>query len=137
MSDTGKILAVGDYEVGYGKPPKQHQFKKGCKSPNPKGRPKGAKGLKTLVCAAAEAPAEYVLNGKKTKATRMEVALHQLTLKAAKGDIKAIEKTTQLYSQYGPPSPVDESSIDTAADAASLEYLVELATKFSKTKNDE
>lgn len=29
-----------DYEIGYGKPPKEFQWKKGCKSPNPKGRPK-------------------------------------------------------------------------------------------------
>ncbi len=35
-----------DYEVGYGKPPKQYQWKKGCKSPNPKGRPKKIRTLK-------------------------------------------------------------------------------------------
>lgn len=35
-----------DYEVGYCKPPKKYQWKKGCKSPNPKGRPKKPKTLK-------------------------------------------------------------------------------------------
>ena len=35
-----------DYEVGYKKPPKQYQWEKGCKSPNPKGRPKKIRTLK-------------------------------------------------------------------------------------------
>jgi hypothetical protein len=30
----------GNYEVGYGRPPKEHQFRKGGPSPNPKGRPR-------------------------------------------------------------------------------------------------
>lgn len=29
-----------NYEVGYGKPPEQFKWQKGCPSPNPKGRPK-------------------------------------------------------------------------------------------------
>jgi hypothetical protein len=124
--------ADADYKVGYGKPPKQHQFKKGAKSPNPKGRPKGAKGLKTILCAAAEAPAEYILHGKKTKAQRIEVAAAQLTMKAAKGELKAIDKLMQLYSQYGPPSAVDESMIDAEADAATMDELLNSAAKFSR-----
>lgn len=31
---------TGDYSVGYAKPPKEHQFKKGERSKNPRGRPK-------------------------------------------------------------------------------------------------
>jgi hypothetical protein len=30
------------YVVGYGRPPREHQFKKGAPSPNPKGRPAGS-----------------------------------------------------------------------------------------------
>ena len=44
MSSDRKPRPPGprDYEVGYGKPPKEHRFKKG-QSGNPRGRPKDAK----------------------------------------------------------------------------------------------
>lgn len=35
-----------NYEVGYGKPPKEFRWEKGCKSPNPNGRPKKIRTLK-------------------------------------------------------------------------------------------
>lgn len=40
------------YDVGYGKPPKEFQWKKGCSSPNPKGRPKKIKTLKEALQVA-------------------------------------------------------------------------------------
>ena len=35
-----------NYEVGYCKPPEEYKWKKGCPSPNPKGRPKKIRTLK-------------------------------------------------------------------------------------------
>ena len=35
-----------NYEVGYKKPPEEYKWKKGCKSPNPKGRPKKITSIK-------------------------------------------------------------------------------------------
>lgn len=34
-----------EYDVGYCKPPEEYKWKKGCKSPNPSGRPKKIKNL--------------------------------------------------------------------------------------------
>jgi hypothetical protein len=38
----------GDYEVGYGKPPRQTRFKQG-QSGNVQGRPRGSKNLTTVM----------------------------------------------------------------------------------------
>jgi hypothetical protein len=44
-----------DYQVGYGKPPRETRFQKG-QSGNPRGRPCGAKNLNTRVREALKEP---------------------------------------------------------------------------------
>jgi len=76
------------YKVGYGRPPKPHQFPKG-RSGNPKGRPKGARGLKTDLKAELTSLVAITENGKTKKITKQQVVLKSLVAKAAKGDTKA------------------------------------------------
>ncbi len=62
------------YEVGYGKPPMQGRFPKG-RSGNPKGRPKRAKGFRTIVRQQLETPVEVRVSGRVTKISKRELMI--------------------------------------------------------------
>lgn len=84
-----------DYEVGFGKPPKHTQFQKG-RSGNPKGRPKGSKSIPELVRKIFDE--KILVNGPRGQCwmTKLEAGITQLAIKAAKGDLKAINQAIQL-----------------------------------------
>lgn len=90
MTDTPK-----PYDVGYKKPPKHTQFKKG-KSGNKKGRPKGARGLKTDLQAELGERITINENGKSLTLTKQQLMIKQLTNAALKGDLRAIQKLSDL-----------------------------------------
>lgn len=78
-----------EYEVGYGKPPKEKQFKEG-QSGNGKGRPKGSKNVYTLLEEILSQKIALKENGKEIKISKKAAMLMQLTNKAIKGDVRAI-----------------------------------------------
>jgi len=86
-----------DYEVGYKKPPKQSQFKKG-QSGNPRGRPSGKKNVRTIFNDALNETVPIVENGRRRKIGKGEAMFKQLANRAAQGDLKA----TQIILRYLP-----------------------------------
>lgn len=87
--------------VGYKNPPKRTQFQKG-QSGNPKGRPKGAKGLKTL---ARERLTEKVVvksaAGPK-RMTRLDAMMLKMIELAFAGNMRAMQFCMQLYDSAVP-----------------------------------
>lgn len=116
-----------DYSVGYGKPPVASQFKPG-RSGNPKGRPKAAKGLNTIVRdTLTQKVAVRTANGER-RISRIEAALHKTIELAMKGNPRALAQLIKLYADAVPDakSSVDEQARDqdlTATDLAMLEEL--------------
>jgi Family of unknown function (DUF5681) len=84
-----------DEGIGYGRPPKKHRFKKG-KSGNPKGRPKGTKGLKTDLKEELASKITVKIAGQEHTGTKQRLALKALTIRAAMGDLKAINQLIGL-----------------------------------------
>src|SRR5438876_8473270 len=80
----------GDYEVGYGKPPRDACFKKG-QSGNPKGRPPGSKNLATLLSDALNNPVMVTENGRRRKITKREAVIAQLVNKSASADPRSLK----------------------------------------------
>ena len=84
-------------DVGYGKPPKAHQFKPG-QSGNPAGRKKGSKNLSTLLRQAMEEQVTINVNGRSRRIPKMEAAFIQLVNRAAGGDTKATKMAVDILA---------------------------------------
>ena len=99
---------MSDYEVGYGKPPKGHRFKPGA-SGNPKGRPKGAKGLASDIKSVLDERVGLEINGRIQRVAKRRLIIMALAQKAAKGDVRAADKLLNLVVQsegFEGPRPV-------------------------------
>ena len=80
----------GDYEVGYGKPPRYAGFKKG-QSGNPRGRPPGSKNLTTLLNVTLNETVTITENGRRRKITKREAVIKQLVDKSASADPRSLK----------------------------------------------
>lgn len=87
-----------DDEVGYRKPPRQHRFRKG-QSGNPRGRPAGAKGLKTDLNQVLAKIRTIVVNGKEITGRTQWLMLEALALRGSYGDLRAIAQLLPLILQ--------------------------------------
>lgn len=110
-------MADRSYEVGYGRPPREHQFKPGS-SGNPRGRPKGANGFRADVEAALGARITINEGGRKKKISVAAAALKRMIQKAVvDGDLRAIERLLALAQQADPgvaPPPTTVTPDDQA-----------------------
>jgi Family of unknown function (DUF5681) len=80
---------MSNFEVGYGKPPKHSQFKKGI-CPNPSGRGK-RRDLEVgeIMQKVLNAKTEFRDRGQVKKASRIELIIRRLAASATNGDINS------------------------------------------------
>lgn len=91
---------VGNYDVGYAKPPTESRFKPG-RSGNPNGRRKGTLDTKTYWEQAASAKVTVKVDSRMVKMTKIEAAIHNTLNKAARGDLRALVHTLEELKRLG------------------------------------
>ena len=96
-----------DHEVGYGKPPKKNQFKKG-QSGNPKGRPKQSRSHSVLMEEELGQRITVKEGNKKITMTKREAIVKQLINKAIKGDNRATKTVLDHCQDIEPESEVSQ-----------------------------
>ncbi len=91
---------VADYDVGYGKPPKAHRFKKGS-SGNPAGAPPKRKEKPIDVAAVLNEPLPVKTSGVHRKMPAFEVGVRRLVERGLKqNNLNAILEFLRLCESY-------------------------------------
>jgi len=99
-----------EHAVGYGRPPKATQFKKG-QSCKPRGRPKGCRPVGAVLQEILGRRIAVTEAGKTRRLPALEVMLRRLANDAMRSDPAALKQILSLYDRYG-ESPESTLSVD-------------------------
>jgi hypothetical protein len=121
----------GDYEVGYGKPPRDNRFVKG-QSGTPRGRPPGAKNMKTLLNKALSEVVVVTENGGRRKLSKREAIVTQLVNRSAKADFRAIQILLGMLRDI--ERDTDPHSSDPTFTEADRQIIQRIQARFSGEK---
>jgi|tagenome__1003787_1003787.scaffolds.fasta_scaffold19311984_2 hypothetical protein len=129
-----QVENTGDYEVGYKKPPRHSQFKKG-QSGNKGGRPKRSVDVKASVTKMLSDPVLVRIDGKAKKMSTLEATLVTLKANMLKGDLKALMAIIKLASLAGIISvPQEEETDHTALSADEEAMIAQAVAEFTKAQ---
>jgi hypothetical protein len=126
--------ATGNDDVGYGRPPRAHQFKLG-KSGNPKGRPKGAKSAETILRELMQQKINLNERGRTRRITLLEGILRRIAEDCLKGNIKSAAFVLNRL-QTMTSNELDEPSLSEDEHTVLETYLKKLQTNLDPKKDE-
>lgn len=116
------------YEVGYKKPPQHSRFQPG-QSGNPKGRPKGARGVHTILEDIVRERVTVTQNGTTQRISKREFILRQVVKEAMKANLKALDRVLPLLREVEAKAESQKQSyVPTEADREVVATLLSLYT---------
>jgi hypothetical protein len=101
--DPTSAEAPPDERVGFCRPPVGSQFKPG-QSGNPRGRPKGSKGIDQVLRQALERRVPDPRGGRRT-VRMLDIIVDGIVLSAARRDPRMLRLLLTLIDRYGPSEP--------------------------------
>jgi len=116
------------YCIGYRKPPKHTQFRKG-QSGNPKGRPRVNHDVSALVKKELVRRTEITEGGQRKRVSRLRAMMRTLIEKAARGDVPSIKL---VLEQLGKAQATSSAPIEQEV-TLDLEALREAADRSVET----
>ena len=124
----------GDYPVGFKKPPRSTQFKKG-ESGNPRGRPRGTRNLKTDL--REELDERVIVHDPKgdRHISKQRALIMSLLAKAIKGDSRAATTLLNMTMRLLEGDTVERSEPPLTPDEEAL--LERLELRFQRYKSPE
>jgi hypothetical protein len=129
-----RVRAEDAEEVGYGKPPRAHQFKPG-QSGNPKGRKKGVKNEATILQELLHQKVALNDRGKKRKITLLEAVLRRFIEDCLKGSTKSAAFLLNRYHMHLTGAEAAPSDIGDDDKAVLEAFLRELQSKSEDDDN--
>ena len=91
-----------NYQVGWGKPPIGTRFQKG-QSGNPKGRPRGAKNLKTDLMEELQQTIVVREGDRTVRMSKQSAMIKTVMNKSLKGDARAIITLIRMMTRFADP----------------------------------